>query len=209
MIYNRDGHNVSLHTIDHVKVESDTVAITYDGHTFLLEKEELNGFVPQAGDPLVITTRNMSLVVGVIIDGRVIRHKTEAQVAQEHQQWRKNLRLERLEEYLKSGQALKEEAKNLHPALAARMQRFADEDGEEFWIESARYEMYAVKGADALLRKTEEMEPKSAIEWIKTWEKKDYSAQLEEVPDFGEGHSGNTFGFAVHLALAVLEGKSV
>lgn len=216
---NRDGHKVELHEIERVEIEDDGAEITYDnGFTFFVSNSELDGFVPVVGDPLVLTTRNFSNVLGIIIDGRVIRRKTEAQFQEEHEQWKKNLRLERLERYLKEGPALKERARRLHPLLAARMERFSREKGEEFWIEDASYEMACLEGADALLRKTEEMEPKSAIKWIEEWwdinsdkhdPPYDYKKQMELVPDFGEDHSGFTASAAKGMAIAVIEGIPV
>jgi hypothetical protein len=219
MIKNRDGHTVQLLEITKVDPYEESVAITTsEGFTFNVGNEELDGFSPHPGDTLVLTTRNFSTILGIIIEGRVIRRKSEAQFQKDHEQWSKNLRLERLERYLKDGPALKERAKRLHPSLAASMERFANKEGEDFWIESASYEMYALEGANALLRKTEAMEPESAIKWIKEWwdinsdkhdPPYDYKKQMELVPDFGDGHSGNTASAATSIAIAVLEGKSV
>jgi hypothetical protein len=219
MIKNREGHVVQLLEITKVDPYEESVAITTsEGFTFNVGNEELDGFSPHPGDTLVLTTRNFSTILGIIIEGRVIRRKSEAQFQVDHEQWKKNLRLERLEQYLKHGPELKARAEALLPPLRDRMQRFAKESGEEFWIESASYEMYALEGANALLIKTEGMEPESAIKWIKEWwdinsdrhdPPYDYKKQMELVPDFGDGHSGNTASAATSIAIAVLEGKSV
>jgi len=219
MITNREGHTVQLLEITKVDPYGEVVAITSsEGFTFTVDNEELDGFVPQVGDTMVLTTRNFSNILGIIIEGRVIRKTSEAQFQRDHEQWSKNLRLKRLEGYLKYGPALKERAKNLHPALAARMEQFSKEKGEEFWIEDAGYEMACLEGADALLRKTETMESESAIKWINDWwdinsdkhdPPYDYKKQMEMVPDFGDGHSGFTASAAKGLAIAVLEGRDV
>lgn len=213
----RNGWNVELHKVESFDPEYNS--ITFEGGTtFGLSEDELDGFVPQPGDVCVLTTKNYSMVMGVIIEGRVLRRKTLAQANRERQQMLDGFRLERLEAYVKDGDELKRRVEKLHPRLRARMYRFAAESGVEFWIEDASYEMYALEGANVLLNKVNSLglTGDNAVEWIKEWaslntaeHNYDYAKQMEMVPDFGDGHSGNTYGAAVGIAKAVLEGKEV
>jgi hypothetical protein len=207
---NREGHDVNLYQIDKVEDYDDSIVITHDqGMSLMIDKWELDGFVPQVGDTLVLTTRNLSFVLGIIIEGRVIRRKNEAQFQKEHQQMIDGFRLRRLEDYVKNGDKLKARVERLLPPLRDRMHRFAKENGTEFWIEDAGYEMAALEGANALLVKTEALGTEDAIQWINDWWDLDYKKQLELVPDFGEDHSGFTASSAKGLAIAVLEGKEI
>lgn len=221
IVRNRDGHVVKLLTITKVEETEQSYGITStDGMTFGVSKIECDGFVPQVDDPLVLTTQNFSMVAGVIINGRVIRNKSQAMLDAEHETWMMKHRLDKLERYIEEGDALKARVEKLHPRLRARMYRFAAENGRDFWIDDAPYEMYALEGANALLDKVKELELKgdAAVEWINDWwdinsdkhdPPYDYKKQMEMVPDFGDGHSGNTAAAAKAIAILVLEGRDV
>lgn len=218
---NRDGYEVIVCTIEKVDVYEDgSVAIHQNEPgwgTFHLGASELNGFVPQADDVVVVYTQGFSMIRGVAIDGRVFRYITPEQAAADHEQWKKNLRLEKLERYLAEGDELKARVKKLHPALQARMERFAAEGGVEFWIDSADYEMYALEGATAIVNKANDLYPDdkdARLKWAKDWWDMntkeggyDYKGQMEILPEFGDGHSGNTAGAAYAMARMILEGK--
>lgn len=225
---NRDGLKVNLVEITKVEHGEDYVYLTYtDGFTFTLRNDELDGFHPQVGDWMVITTRGFSTIAGVIIEGHVIRNKSQKELDDEHKQFVDRVRLKRLEEYVQNGDALKERVEKLHPKLRARMHRFADEYGVDFWINDAPYEMYALEGADALLKYVKKHFHRHAdtgqfytseewIEWLDWWwslntkeHNYDYERQINLVPDFGDGHSGYTAAAAYGLAKAVLQGKEV
>ena len=227
---NRDGYNVEVSTIEKVEsYEGGGCSITRaepGWGTFGLSADELDGFEPQVDDVVVVYTRGFSTIRGVVIDGRVLRYITPAQAEAQHEQWSKNLRLEKLERYIEHGDALKERVKKLHPVLQARMARFDAERGQDFWIEDAEYEMAALEGAQALLNKVEELglinnalgkfkegEHEAAVQWIDDWwslnskeGNYDYKRQMELVPEFGDGHSGFTAGSAKQFAVALLEG---
>lgn len=229
MTNDRNGHRVNLSTIAKVEEDGDYYTITKeDGWTFGLDKDECNGFVPHVND-WILTAEAINNIAGVIIEGHVIRYKSAKQVAADHEQFKKDLRLKRLEEYVAGIDDLKARVAKLHPALRARMERFAAEDGIDFWIENASYEMYAVEGTNALLNKVDGVVPdingdgtrvldttEDKIKWIEDWwalntkeHDYDYKRQMALVPDFGDGHSGWTASAAKGLAVLVLEGKEV
>lgn len=234
---NRDGYDVEVSPIKSVDLyEEGGCAITRDSPgwgTFGLSASELNGFVPQVGDIVVVYTEGFSKIRGVAIDGRVFRYTTPAQAKADHEQWLKNYRLEKLERYIEHGEKLKERVTKLHPVLQARMARFAAESGVEFWIDSAPYEMACLEGAQALLNKVNSLTTRQypegegddsvrplfdeeKIQWINDWwdinsdkhdPPYDYKKQMEIVPDFGDGHSGNTAGAAKSIAVMILSGR--
>lgn len=230
---NRDGQKIELTEIDKVDVESSGgVSVRQkDGWSLFINANELDGFVPQVGDWMLVSYHGFNTIAGIIIEGRVIRNKTTAQCEAEHEQWRKNYRLEKLERYIKDGDALKAEAYALPKPIALRFKRFDHENGIDFWIDDASYEMHAMKGAAALLRKVKELglvsniddidqntaeEIEAGTKWIEEWHtlgQKEggyqHEKQMEIVPDFGEGHSGNTYGAAVSYALGILKGTVI
>lgn len=236
---NRQGQEVEVTTIEKVEWRDNGCEITRaepGWGTFFVTLGELKGFRPEVGDAIITYMTNASMIQGIIIEGTVIRYRTKEEVAEAHEQWRKNLRLERLERYIKEKDAMQERVAALPKPLRERMERFGEEGGIDFWIEDAGYEMYACAGAAALLRKVERLgfitdvdnigdseseEPddtKAAINWIEGWwgmnsaehdPAYDYQGQKELVPDFGDGHSGLTASAAKSMAVAILEGQEV
>ena len=232
----RDGYVVEVAPIEKVEMYEDGGCAITRGEpgwgTFGLSAEELNGFEPKVGDTVIMYSYGLSSVRGVIIEDKVLRFTSGAQAAKDHAQWRKNWRLEKLERYIEHGEALKSRADALPEALRLRMARFTAKEGVEFWIEDAPYEMAIMEGAAALLRKVQELgyiadvddpthegnDTEGAVEWIEDWwdinsakhdPPYDYKKQMALVPDFGDGHSGNTAGAAYAFAKAVLNGKEV
>jgi hypothetical protein len=236
LIRNRYDWPVELTTIEKVDADNEDGGVSIkkaDGWSMFIRGDELDGFVPEPGD-WILTEQPVNNIATIIIEGRVIRRKNKRQVEEEHKNFSNNYRLEKLERYVKEGDELKKRVEKLPLPLRLRMARFAAESGEEFWIDSAGYEMYALEGAAALLRKVKELgyindvdDPagstntiavNDAIKWIKDWwainskdhnPPYDYKKQMEIVPDFGDGHSGNTAGAAYGLAIRILEGHEV
>jgi hypothetical protein len=227
---NRHGYTVEVAPIQKVEWYDDGGCAITRGKpgwgTFGLGATELNGFKPEVGDASIVYTQGFSMIRGVVIDGHVLRYETPQQAEEQHEQWKKNLRLERLERYIEHGEDLKNRAYALHPTLASRMRRFDAENGIDFWIEDAPYEMAVMEGAQALLDKVEELgfienshgpiegNVEGAIAWIDDWWNMntkeggyDYEGQMALVPNFGDGHSGNTAGAAHAFAKAILTGE--
>ena len=214
MIKNRHGWPVEISTIQRTEFSDSGVSITKDdGWSLFVSADELDGFVPEVGD-WILTESPVNQLATIIIEGRVIRRRSPREIDAEHEAFCNKFRLDKLEEYIEHGDELKERVKKLHPVLQARMSRFAEEDGVEFWIDSAPYEMACLEGAQALLNKVAELDLydggntgyEAAIQWIEDWWKLDYKEQMTQVPDFGEGHSGNTAAVAKHIARIILQG---
>lgn len=229
MIKNRNGWPVEISTIQRTEFSDSGVSITKDdGWSLFVSADELDGFVPEVGD-WILTESPVNQLATIIIEGRVIRRRSPREIDAEHEAFCNKFRLDKLERYIKEGDDLKRRAETLPLPLRLRMARFAAAGGVDFWIDDAPYEMYALEGAAALLRKVEELGliesvdgpfegADAAVEWIENWwninsdkhdPPYDYKKQMEIVPDFGDGHSGNTAGAAKGLAILILKGESV
>jgi hypothetical protein len=232
---NRHGYSVEVSPIEKIDWYEDGGCAITRGEpgwgTFGLGAEELNGFKPEVGDAIIVYTQGFSQIAGVAIDGHVLRYNTPEVLAAKHQEFVNANRLKRLEEYVAHGDELKARAEALPAPLRERMRRFADQGGTEFWIEDASYEMYALEGAAALLRKVQSLglvndidntennsdqANDTAVQWLEDWwalntkeHNYDYKTQMQMVPEFGDGHSGNTAGAAYSMAKAVLSGQEV
>ena len=212
---NRDGYTVDYTTVESVEVyESGGCSIKKsDGWSFFLDSEEIRDYTPQVGDSIVMYMQGFNTIAGVTINNHSLRYRTPKQLEREHKAMLDGFRLEKLERYVKYGDDLKARVKNLHPDLQARMNRFAEESGVEFWIDSAPYEMACLEGAQALLNATKDYGD-DALALVEYWAGYNtqsggyqYDKQMELVPDFGEGHSGNTYGVAVSMAKMILRGE--
>lgn len=230
MIKGRNGWTVNLSTIEKVAGWEDSWQITKpDGWSLSIHKDECDGFVPQEGD-WILTEQAVNTIATIIIEGRVIRRKTPTQVEADHKAFCDGNRLRKLEAFVSEGDELRRRINVLPLPLRKRMARFEAEDGVEFLIDSAPYEMYALEGAAALLRKVMDLgyitdvdnpadgdaDLDGAVQWIEDWwslntaeHDYDYEKQKKLVPDFGEGHSGWTASAAKGLAVAILKGKEV
>ena len=232
MIRNRNDWPVEISTIRAVDIDDDGDArITKtDGWSLFIHADELDGFQPREGD-WILTEQPVNNIATIIIEGRVLRHKTKRQIQNDHKAFSDSYHRKKLERYINEGDNLKTRAESLPLALRNRMRRFADEGGVDFWVDDAPYEMYALEGAAALLRKVHELslinstdhpengpDVEGAVKWINDWwdinsdkhdPPYDYKKQMEIVPDFGDEHSGNTAGAAKALAVLILEGEEV
>lgn len=223
MIKNADGWTVENTFIDKVSVEDDWYWIT-GGHgwTTGVSKEECGNLVPAIGDSLTVYTKGFSEVVGLEIAGHQVRYKTPSQVERERIDWLINYRQEKLDRLRNNWDNWQERVEKLHPVLKKRIRRF-ESQGEsnnskfEFWLEDGGYELMALEGANALINwatgpgRFGHETPEAAVKywWSLNTAEHDYNyqAQKDLVPEFGEGHSGNTAGAAYSLALGILTGS--
>lgn len=231
-VTNRHGQRMELTKIESVEDWEESYSLKLlDSWCMGIGKSECGDFIPQAGDYILVSYHGFNTIAGVIIEGHVIRAKSPQQITDEHEQWKKNLRLKRLENYVANHDKMQARVAALPSPLRRRMERFGKENGVDFWIEDADYEMACVEGAAALLRKVKRLvlidyvdspeantneQVENAVKWIDDWwalntkeHNYDYKKQMEMVPDFGEGHSGHTAGAAKFMAVAVLEGTEV
>lgn len=218
MMKNSDGYNVEYTHIKDVEYTEDWYYITgQSGWTFGLSKEECADVVPKTGDSLTVYTKNFSEVVGAEIEGRQVRYKTPAQVDRERIDWLIDYNQKKLDRLRENWDSWQERVERLHPTIKKRIRRF-ETQGEsnnskfEFWLEDGGYELMALEGANALLNAVDRNG--GGIEWLDWWWSLNtkeygynYKKQEELVPEFGDGHSGNTAGAAYSLARAILTGE--
>lgn len=187
------------------------MAITYDdGWTLFVSTEELDGFLPVIGDEMVTGPSIGRPIQYIAIAGRIIRNVSDEDQAEKHREMVAGFRRKKVEDFEAHGDEWKATVKTLLPVLRERMERFEAEEGDEFWIDMGEYELYAIKAADVLARHVMSVYPgdeDKQLEWIDWWNslnsKKydyDYKHQMAILPEFGDGHSGNTHGAAVYYA---------
>lgn len=184
---------------------------------FVTAKEhEKAGYDPKVGDDIDVTLYGFNHIAGIIIAGLVYRDKSVEDIERERQEWLDAYQREKEERYQKYKDVWQENVLTLHPTLQKRIRRFESED-PKFWLESGEYEMAIMLGAQALINRAAQYAPDNVdgqVKWIEWWTslnteqfKYDYKRQMEECPEFGEGHSGNTASAAVWFAINTLTGE--
>ena len=218
---NRDGWQVEVTNIGSLTKDKTGYFFTKtDGWTIWVSNEECAGFVPQVGDVMVVYTQGFSRVKGIVIDGNVLRYTTKEQAEVERAEWLNDLERKREEEYQANKDVWQAQVAKLHPTLINRIRRFEFEKGAHaFWTDGGPYEMYAMNGATALINAAEFYHPgdnERQVKFLKDWWSineasggYDYKGQLAMVPEFGDGHSGNTAGLSYSFAKAILSGEYV
>lgn len=155
---------------------------------------------------------------GVRLGGRLIFFKTAAEMDADHKKWVDNWKLSRRKEYEKNIDGWRKDIAALSPALQKRIQRFIKKSGNEetFFIEDmGSYELFVMKESEkfvpywtGILKKIDHT---NIAEVQRVWrEFMDLKCEEQKklVP-FDDGHSGNTFGGAARLGLALALGDEV
>lgn len=184
-------------TIEKVEFYDDGCSITdTDGWTLFLSKEDLlkNKVEPKKGDTARFYGAGIgSIVRGVFINGQEIFYRTpEEQEAQNKQDLIEREKQDK-ERFEKIRDDLDADYNSLPENFKKRLDRFRRNNPDFRWKFEA-YEMVCLRDAvkiSSAFTTAEEIKKFAALDW---------NEQMAAVPDLDEGHSGNTFGFAVRLA---------
>ncbi len=139
---------------------------------------------------------------GIVISGaggvECVYYRTPAMQAEHHRRWVEQHHREQRERFRKERAKLDADFAALPPLLQERIARFRAQDPDFRW-QSEAYEMFCCTQAALLAEhfRTQTGDPLLAIEAIR-------AAQLAAVPGWSDGHSVNTHGGAVALAVAYL-----
>lgn len=219
MLKNSDGWDVEYTYIDKVDTFENYYSLSKrDGWTLGISKEECGDLVPLPGDSLTCYTQGFNNVVGLTIAGKVVRYKTPKEVAWERMIWLAEYNQSKITAFLENYDVWQTQVDALHPTLKARIRRFEKEkEPYHFWVEDGGYELSALSGANAILNAAEFYHPGDndrQIKFVGDWwdinsDKHNYNYELQAalIPEFGDGHSGNTAGAAKSFALGILTGS--
>lgn len=191
-----------------------------DGWSFWVTAEEAAkvDYVPKMGDSVAITMYGFNDIAGIKIGGHTFRNNSVKDMEWKRIQWKADYNIKRHQRVLDNYDKWQAEVETLHPVLQKRIRRFENKtEPYDFWAEDGGYELAILSGATALIRwatgpdRPEDMTPDEALVWWWSLNSKehdyDYKRQMEIVPDFGDGHSGNTAGAAYSLARGIITGS--
>lgn len=186
--------------------------------------------LPTEGDTVRFYGRGLgSAFHGVDVNGREVFYRTPYERLAERVRWLAQYDREQRERFVEQKDELDRRVEELPPPLKARIERFRAES-PTFRQEAEAYEMAAAGDAPKIARAlaaeqgwflddnlcalivdqgSSRARAEDVQEAVKGFYEADYAEQQRRVPDLDPGHSGNTFGGAVGLARALLQGKPV
>lgn len=171
---------------------------TDQGTGFFIAKKHIGpGIRPQAGDEVATYVHNGWNVRGIDLRGEPLFYKTDSELAVEHEEFKEKLRLDKIKTFKKERAGLDRKFSKLPPEFQRRISWFRAWN-PDFRVEYEAYEMSACVDA---VKIAETME---SLGQVRMFQKSSYERQRKLVPDLYEGHSGNSFAAAVHLALLYL-----
>ena len=185
-------------TITEVTDGKEMITISCGGQCCGLYKKY--GVMPKVGDKLTVHTIGSSFgtIRGMDLNGHKIFWKTDEELEAERLKWRADNEAKKQREFKENEAQMDADYNSLPKCFQERIDKFRA-NNERFRIDYESYELFccteAVKIATAC---------KSAA-GVDAFRKLGYEEQKKQVPELGDGHSGNTFGCAVSLAYWYLQ----
>lgn len=173
-----------------------------DNWCFFIDKKNEEDVIPKVGDNIKLYGKGVGYPIrGVVIEGKVVYYRNEAQQEENHRKWVDNYHNERKAAFEINRDKLDKDYSELPIEFRKRIDRFRKED-ENFRWESEDYEMFVCT---------------EAVKIAKTLKNSDQIAKFYKLPyeeqkvlvDISDAHSGNTFGGACALANAYVQGKDL
>lgn len=157
-----------------------------------------SGVVPKIGDVARFYPRAYGYSVRGLSIVKVVRYRTEEEEKECHRKWCEDYHRKKREDFEKGKAALDAQYESLPPEFRARLDRLRRNNSDFRWDHEA-YEMSACVDAVKIARTLKTGDAVHAFGEEK-WE-----VQKGMVSGLFKGHSGNSFGAAVHLAVIYLE----
>jgi len=182
-------------------------SLSFKGSGWSLPKSY--GYEPKVGDLVRLRLVQGSKVAACYINGQKIFDKTPEELDAEHKAMVAQMDADKLAAYEKEKPDLDRRFAALPELFQIRIQKFRDNNPSFRWNYES-YEMFcceeALKIAQALgAQDRHPLEPVDLLETrFKAFQDLDFAEQ-KKLTGFSDGHSGNTFGIAVHLAYLYLK----
>jgi hypothetical protein len=161
---------------------------------------------PQAGDVLTLWGENPIGLGrshrGKAINGVVISYQTEAEQQAEWDQWKRERDAKRRAEYEANKPNIDRRIGALPEPYLSRMRYFQAKHEPDWW-EAEEFELFACEQAHAFTQCF------PAVAELDAFKAMTYQEQRVACPALSDQHSGCTFGWAVSMARAVLNGEAI
>lgn len=180
--------------IEKVSGSDNCWTFTFNGSTGIGVEKKLNDYIPKVGDILTLWGKGFGYRVrGLRVNDSVFYYRTPEQEEKHCLKELEKSKRDKIKSFNKNKNELDKKFEALPDCFKERIQNFRNKNAD-FRVEYESYELFcceeAVKIANQL--KTEDA--------IRNWKQLPYDKQKMIVP-IDDGHSGNTFGCAVMLAI--------
>jgi len=177
-----------------VKSEGDYWGLRFaDGWWFSIPKIK-HPEEPAVGSPVRLYGEGLGLPVrGIEIGSRTVYYRTKEEEAERHRNWVADQKAERKAHYEANRVDYDKRVGALPEPFQKRIDRFIRNQPEFPW-EYLPYELAACEDAVKIAAALKTSDA------IRDFQGTDHEHQRELVPGLADGHSGNTFGWAVRLA---------
>lgn len=184
-------------TITEVTDGKDWYSISQGGMCCGLKKSY--GVVPKVGDELTVHTKGGSFgtIRGMDLNGKPIFYKSDEELEAERAEWLRKNEEEKQQKVKDNKSKMDEQYNALPKCFQERIDKFRT-NNDRFRIDYEGYELFCCEQAVVIAKGCKTPEA------VQKFGKKEWAEQLKQVPELSDGHSGNTFGASVHLALLVL-----
>lgn len=186
--------------ITEVKEEENGYSILAGSTGFGLSKKY--GVQPKVGDMVRVYAHLGSRIRGIDLNGEPVFFRTEKETEQDQKELAERMRRRRDEEFAAQADELVERVMTLPGNFRRRIEWF-ERHNPRFGPDYMAYELSvcedAVKIANWAVEASKDLlqPPEKMIDEFHGWS---WELQNETIPDLFDGHSGNSFGFAMRLA---------
>jgi len=180
-----------------VQERSDSWDVTRtDGWSFGFPK--VPGVTPKVGSAVRFYGKGIGATVrGVVVDGNPVYYRTPAEEEQRHQDWCAEQDRQKRARFEESKAKLDVSYDALPRTFQLRIDRFRTANPDFRW-KYEPYEMFVCEQAVIIAKALK------TVDAIEAFHSLPWETQKFNVPELSDGHSGNTFGCACHLAKTLL-----
>jgi hypothetical protein len=153
------------------------------------------GILPKVGDKLTVHTKGgaFGTIRGMDLNGEKIFWKTDEEMEAERLEWLRKNEEEKQEIFKENVAEMDKQYDSLPKCFQERIDKFRA-NNDRFRIDYESYELFCCEQAILIANACKTPEA------VKEFGQKKWEEQLKQVPELSDGHSGNTFGAACHLA---------
>ena len=194
----RNENYQETRTITEVTDGKEMITISCDGICCGLYKKY--GVTPKIGDELTVHTKGgaFGTIRGMDLNGHKIFWKTDEELEAERLEWLRKNEEDKQQKFKDNKAEMDKQYEALPKCFQERIDKFRA-NNDRFRIDFESYELFCCEQAVVIAKGC-----KSAA-GVEEFRKLKWEEQLERVPELSDGHSGNTFGFAVTLAYWYLQ----
>lgn len=168
--------------------------LTKDGSGFSFNTSYTEGRPdPAVGDEIICHTYLGSRIRGVTLRGEPLFYKNDEELAQDQAELSRQIAADRMERFERDKDHLDEQFASLPWEFQRRIQWFRAHN-ESFRWEFEAYELSSCVDAVKIAEKF------TTADEVRRFGKMSNERQREEIPDLYDGHSGNSWDFAIRLA---------